>query len=670
MVVRRAFAPAFVLFALGLATDAYAQPKTQASKTHAPAKNPVHPQKKQDKKPAAAKSITNKVPRKAGTERGKPTASVRGSISGDPPPVPKTASNDLDAMHEVDGLLFPESTPPAPSTDGATGLPEGTIPNATPDVATPTDVTWLSTLTAPDIPYRWDARLVRYLEYFKDDPKGRAMVAGLLRRSGRYIDEIQKRLRARGLPEDIVWLSVVESGMDPRIASPAGAAGLWQFMPKAGTAYGLRIDKWVDERLDPERSTEAALDYLTDLHGRFGRWEMAFAAYNMGHGGLLTSVRKYNTNDYWELSRFESGVPYETALYVPKIVALAFVAHNRAVFGCDPADVDAAEPFVPDAKDAKKPAADKPAVPPKDKPADPPKDKPGTKPVVAKPAGKPTSPPAAPPADAPVLVDGVAKPETPAIDTSIPTTKIKVRWGESLEAIAIDRGTTESKLRALNGITSTVPPRPGVELVVPAATASRSNPEKLVAVVPHQLGAMSGRKQIFYEIVWGDTLDGVAAALGVTSGELCQWNDVDPSAKLHGKMVLQAFVPEDRALTDVRFVPAADARILTVNTQEFFDWFEAKNGRTRVVVKVGKNDTWSGLAKKYGATTSQLERINQRSHTSKLVDGETVVVYAKIGSVPKNAPTATIPPGEAPKPAIDDDEGDAITSPARPDIGD
>lgn len=658
---RSVTAVAVTLIAIGLGTDAYAQPKTQASKTHTPAKNPVHPQKKQDKdkKPAGTKTITNKVPRKAGTERGKPGAGVRGSISGDAPADAKTASSDLDAMHEVDGLLFPESTPaPTTPTDGASGLVDGgSIANTTDGAAAggTTDIAWLSTLTPPDIPYRWDARLIRYLEYFKDDPKGRGMVAGLLRRSGRYITEIQKRLRARNLPEDIVWLSVVESGMDPKIASPAGAAGLWQFMPKAGTAYGLRIDKYVDERLDPERSTEAALDYLTDLHGRFGRWEMAFAAYNMGHGGLLTSVRKYNTNDYWELSRFESGVPYETALYVPKIVALAFVAHNRAVFGCDPADVDAPEPFVPETKDAKKPAKDKPADPPAATPADKP---------APKPADKPPSP-----GEQPVLVDGVpARPNAP--EAPVATTTITVRWGESLEAIALDHGTTESKIRALNGMTSTVPPRPGVQLIVPAATPART-PEKLVAVVPSQLGAIPGRKQIFYEVVWGDTLDGVAGALGVTSGELCQWNDIDPSANLHGKMVLQAFVPEDRTLTDVRFVKAADANVLTVNTQAFFDWFEAKNGRTRIVVKAGKNDTWSGLAKKYGATTGQLERINQRSHTSKIVEGESIVVYAKIGTVPKTPPVATIPPGEAAKPTIDDgndDDAAAISNPARPDL--
>ncbi|MFO0616617.1 MAG: transglycosylase SLT domain-containing protein [Polyangiaceae bacterium] len=687
MVARRAVAPVLAaLVALGLPLTALAQPTTHSSKTHVPAKNPVHPKTpekpkqdkpKQDKpKQPVHKTITNKVPRKAGTEREKPGPGVRGSISGDAPTESRTASADLGTMHEVDGLLFPEATMPSGSAGATSGLPpegdgEGAIPNSTGGAAT--DVTWLSSLTPPDIPYRWDARLIRYLEYFKDDPKGRSMVAGLLRRSGRYIDEIQKRLRARGMPEDIVWLSVVESGMDPRIASPAGAAGLWQFMPKAGTAYGLRMDKWVDERLDPERSTEAALDYLTDLNARFGRWEMAFAAYNMGHGGLLTSVRKYNTNDYWELSRFESGVPYETALYVPKILALAFVAHNRSVFGIDAADVDAPEPFVPEVKGDKKPAkspgekpggdklaSDKPlsGKPDTDKPI---ADKPvAAKPSVDRPSGK--SPAGKLPADPPKD----AAPEQP-----VATVTVTVRWGESLEAIASDHATTEAKIRALNGMTTTVPPRPGTSLIVPASLRTTALSEKFVAVVPSRLGEIPGRKQIFYEVVWGDGLDEVASALGVTTGELCQWNDIDPSAKLHGKMVLQAFVPEAQPLANVRYVAAADANILTVNSQGFFDYFEGKNGRTRIVVTAGKGDTWASLAKKYGATTGQLERINQRSHTSKLVPGESVVVYAKAGTVPKSTPAAPSP-SEPTQPTIDldDDEGAAISDPARPDLQD
>ena len=262
-------------------------------------------------------------------------------------------------MRELDRALFPAPSPGAGAPWAAEGTPlidrgdpevvaSGMPPSPalvapTPDVAR--DLSWLRRLTMPDVPVRWDARVVRYLEFYKNNPRGRSMVAGWIKKSGRYGGAIRRILRENNLPEDILWLSLVESGFDPTIHSPAGAAGLWQFMPEGARIYGLAVDRWVDERLDPERSTLAAARYLADLHTRFGSWELAFAAYNMGYGGLLASIRKYNTNDFWELSRLESGMPLETALYVPKIVAIAIVARNRAIFGVDDVELDPAASF-------------------------------------------------------------------------------------------------------------------------------------------------------------------------------------------------------------------------------------------------------------------------------------------------------------------------------------
>src|SRR5262249_49570704 len=104
-------------------------------------------------------------------------------------------------------------------------------------------------------------------------------------------------------------------------------------MPDAGRTYGLTIDRWVDERLDPERATEAAARYLADLYRRFGSWELAMAAYNMGYAGLNRAIRKFSSNDFWELARYEAGLPWETTLYVPKIVATAIMMNNPTAFG-------------------------------------------------------------------------------------------------------------------------------------------------------------------------------------------------------------------------------------------------------------------------------------------------------------------------------------------------
>ena len=97
---------------------------------------------------------------------------------------------------------------------------------------------------------------------------------------------MKAEFRRAGLPTDLVWLSLIESGHNPTIRSPAGAVGLWQFMAQSGQMYGLTVDRWVDERRDPARSTQAAARFLDDLYRRFGSWELAMGAYNMGYAGM------------------------------------------------------------------------------------------------------------------------------------------------------------------------------------------------------------------------------------------------------------------------------------------------------------------------------------------------------------------------------------------------
>ncbi|HEU5077134.1 MAG TPA: lytic transglycosylase domain-containing protein, partial [Polyangiaceae bacterium] len=228
--------------------------------------------------------------------------------------------------------LVPPS-PPSPSARGVLAL-------------SPPDVAWLASLKLPDLPVRIDARVLEYLRFYRDSERGRALAREWTYRSGRFVPAIRARLKEAGLPLDLVWLSMVESGHDPSIRSRAGALGLWQFMRGTAHLYGLEVDRWVDERHDPESSTRAALRFLRDLRERFGSWELAMAAYNMGPGGLARAIQKYNTNDYWQLSRFEAAIPWETTLYVPKIVATALVMNNLQAFGLD--DVAMA---VPEARD-------------------------------------------------------------------------------------------------------------------------------------------------------------------------------------------------------------------------------------------------------------------------------------------------------------------------------
>src|SRR5690606_29121840 len=126
-----------------------------------------------------------------------------------------------------------------------------------------------------------------------------------LKRSGRYEGMIRSKLRERGMPEDLLYLAMVESGFDPNAVSRAQAVGLWQFVAETGRLYGLRIDGWVDERRDPVRSTDAALDYLQTLHDRFGAWNLAAAAYNTGENRVgrvmrqVTGDERGQEDDFW-----------------------------------------------------------------------------------------------------------------------------------------------------------------------------------------------------------------------------------------------------------------------------------------------------------------------------------------------------------------------------------
>ncbi len=210
----------------------------------------------------------------------------------------------------------------------------------------------LSRLQMPDLKVSISRRTLKYVRFFAKTDRGRGMFETWLKRSGKYQDLIQTEMRRRRLPEDLIWVSMIESGFDPRVKSPAGAVGLWQFMPATGKVYGLDQNKHMDQRKNPRLATQAAAHHLRDLYLRFQSWDLALAAYNMGYEQLLSAIDRYGTTDFNELARQEA-IPSETASYVPKIAAAAIVANNLERFGFDRVEVtrpiDTAEIAVPPA---------------------------------------------------------------------------------------------------------------------------------------------------------------------------------------------------------------------------------------------------------------------------------------------------------------------------------
>lgn len=154
----------------------------------------------------------------------------------------------------------------------------------------------------------------------------------LLERSGKYMPMIAKVLKQEGLPEELGYLALLESEFVVNARSRNGAVGLWQFMAPTARRYGLRIDRWVDERRDPVKSTRAAAAYLKDLHDYYGRWFLATAAYNAGPGKVDKALRQARANDFWSI-RAKARLSEETRNFVPRFIAIALIASEPEKYG-------------------------------------------------------------------------------------------------------------------------------------------------------------------------------------------------------------------------------------------------------------------------------------------------------------------------------------------------
>jgi membrane-bound lytic murein transglycosylase D len=186
----------------------------------------------------------------------------------------------------------------------------------------------------PAVPIPDNAEVRFFLERFQTGYR-RAVVERWIERSGRYAEMIQGVLRGKGMPEDLMFTAMIESGFDPVAVSRAGAKGLWQFMAPTARRYGLRVDRWVDERLDPEKSTLAAARYLRDLHALFGSWELAKAGYNAGEMTVLRAMKAFGTSDFWELTRGRI-LREETKNFIPAIQAATLIGREPERYGFTP----------------------------------------------------------------------------------------------------------------------------------------------------------------------------------------------------------------------------------------------------------------------------------------------------------------------------------------------
>lgn len=236
-------------------------------------------------------------------------------------------STDREPAHVAAGTAGDPDLPVEQTPEGS-----GSAPGAPEAVAV--EPALPAVVTAP-YPLVLNGKVQRFLDRFTG--QRRDVVTLWLNRSHRYVGMIREVFRSRGLPEDLAFTAMIESGFNPVAVSRAGAAGLWQFMAATARRYGLRVDYWVDERLDPEKSTFAAASYLRDLYQQFGSWTLAQAAYNAGEVKVARAIRATGSRDFWTLSN-SALLKRETREFVPQIQAATMIGREPDRYGFDAAE--------------------------------------------------------------------------------------------------------------------------------------------------------------------------------------------------------------------------------------------------------------------------------------------------------------------------------------------
>ena len=192
-------------------------------------------------------------------------------------------------------------------------------------------ITRLNQMTSGVVPPRFDNIVKSYVNTYTK--RKRDKTEAMLGKRVIYFPIFEEHIRAKGLPLDLKYLPVVESALNPIAVSRAGATGLWQFMPGTAEYCGLTINSLVDERSDPHKSTDAALEYLYKQYRRYGSWELALAAYNGGPGRVNRAVKRGRSKDFWKIKKY---LPTETRNYVSAFVAASYILNYFHLHGLEP----------------------------------------------------------------------------------------------------------------------------------------------------------------------------------------------------------------------------------------------------------------------------------------------------------------------------------------------
>ena len=279
----------------------------------------------------SAQEVNLKAPRYTRTE-GSPFSGIIASIS----PAGCGEESAPAAVHYAYSASAPEEALPSCSSD----IGQASIDQALPMLAiTDSVLDGIDSEEAadglPDVPIVVNKNVESFIRYFQTN--GRKHFEKWLGRSKDYMVMLQSILKENGVPEDLSYIALIESGLNPTVRSHANAVGMWQFIKGTATRYGLRVDWWIDERMDPEKATHAAAKYFKNLYGMFDSWYLAAASYNAGEGRVSRAIKRHGTEDFWELAALKKrSLHRETREYVPKYLAALTIAKDPESYGFTP----------------------------------------------------------------------------------------------------------------------------------------------------------------------------------------------------------------------------------------------------------------------------------------------------------------------------------------------
>jgi peptidoglycan lytic transglycosylase D len=393
-------------------------------------------------------------------------------------------------------------------------------------------------LPGSDIPLTLNSKVNYFIDYFQH--RGRSSFSKWLSRSERYIPLMKEILRKEGMPEDLVYLAMIESGFTPHAVSVANAVGPWQFISGTGKRYDLKINDWIDERRDPIKSTVAAALYLKELYGLFNNdWYLAAAGYNAGENKILRAISMYDTRDFWEISK-GSYLKRETKDYVPKLLAAAIIAKEPAKFGFAdiaylPAmDLDTVE--LPSRTDLEQIARiiDTPYQTLKE-----------LNPELRRWCTPPNYPNyllKIPKGKKELFVAEYAKiPEDQRYSERIVYSRYRAKKKDSLKSVAARFNTTPALIAELNHLRPDSRLR-GKTLLVPVQTAGRMHSShEQVQSDAKQNSSDGSVENRYYTVKKGDTLYSLARRFKVTTAILSAWNNLTEKVALRpGKRIIVA----------------------------------------------------------------------------------------------------------------------------------